>query len=274
MKKKINEQTLLFGLPIPFNDEVKLYQPTLKEILEEDLGFEEIIAPFIIMDKKNFDENSELQDFDYYFVQIILGYIGAMSNMENPMELDEWIKSPEGEGLVIVRLIRVLRFLFKTDDIAINISEDSANGLGNNYITINKSYKIDRDTYFFLKDAVCKMFDTDIKIEKKEEKKKSEEELYWERIFEEKKKQFEEVYGEKKEKNRDKINIFTLINYILHNKNSRYDYNSIQNLTIYQIKNTFKYYQSLEMYDVDMMYRTSGQFKIDNKGEHWFFDKS
>ena len=56
MKKKINEQTLLFGLPIPFNDEVKLYQPTLKEILEEDLGFEEIIAPFIIMDKKNFDE--------------------------------------------------------------------------------------------------------------------------------------------------------------------------------------------------------------------------
>ena len=43
---------------------------------------------------------------------------------------------------------------------------------------------------------------------------------------------------------------------------------------IYQIKNTFKYYHSQEMYELDMKYRTSGNFKMDKKtSEHWFFDK-
>ena len=270
----IDSQVLLFGLPIPLNEEVKLYQPTLKELLEKNMTFEEIIAPFIMMDKNNFSQEEKLEDFDYYFIQIFMGYITAMSNVDKPMELDDWIKSPAGDGLVLSRLISVLQLLFKTNDIALNISEDIISDLNNNYITINKSYKIDRNTYYSLKEAVCQIFDTEIKIEKKEEKVKTAEELYWEELFEQRKREYEAKFKKKKkEKNKDKITIFTLINYILHNKNSQYTYKSIQELTIYQIKNTFKYYQSQEAYDVDMMYRTSGQFKIDGKGEHWFFDK-
>ena len=75
-------------------------------------------------------------------------------------------------------------------------------------------------------------------------------------------------------KNKDNLTIFTLINYIIHYKDTQYNYDTIRDLTIYQIKNTFKYYQNQEMYELDMKYRTSGNFKMDKKtSEHWFFDK-
>ena len=146
-----------------------------------------------------------------------------------------------------------------------------------NYIIINKSYKIDRDTFEDLKELVCEILDTEINIDtEQQEVVKSEEELRLERLFEEKRKQYEKRYGkkQKKEKNKDNMTIFTLINYIIHYEHTQYDYISIRNLTIYQIKNTFRYYHGQEMYDIDMKYRTSGNFKMDKKSaDHWFFDK-
>ena len=98
-----------------------------------------------------------------------------------------------------------------------------------------------------------------------------------EKLFEQKKRKYKKKYGKKKEKkvkNKDNITIFTLINYIIHYEYTQYNYTSVRNLTIYQIKNTFKYYHGQEMYDIDMKYRTSGNFKMDKKSaDHWFFDK-
>ena len=137
---------------------------------------------------------------------------------------------------------------------------------------INKSYKIDRSNYEEVKWIICDIFDTDMKIEKKPQM--SEEEKRLNELFEKKKKAYEEAYGrEAREGNNKKITIFTLVNYIVNNKNSQYNYNTIQDLTIYQIKNTFKYYQSQESFDIDIKYRTSGNFKMDKKSQHWFFDK-
>lgn len=36
--KKVKEEKLYFGIPIKFNDEVTLYQPTLKDIIYSDLS--------------------------------------------------------------------------------------------------------------------------------------------------------------------------------------------------------------------------------------------
>ena len=88
------------------------------------------------------------------------------------------------------------------------------------------------------------------------------------------KKAYKEAYGrEAREGNDKKMTIFTLVDYIVNNKYSQYNYNTVQDLTIYQIKNTFKYYQRQEAYDIEVRYRTSGNFKMDKKSEHWFFDK-
>ena len=280
----LDQQILFFGLPIKLDENTMLYQPTLNEILEKDFHIENILEPFIALDKRNFkneEKNDKVDNFNILFIQVILGYIQFLTDepTKTPPSLKEWIESANSDWLIVKKLIRVLKFLCKTEDIILQMSDfskENENSLNENYILINKSYKINRDTFEDLKDLVCEILDTEINIERKKEEDVDVSEIG--DLFEQKRKQYEKKYGkkkQKKEKNKDNLTIFTLINYIIHYENTQYDYNSIKQLTIYQIKNTFKYYHSQEMYQLDMKYRTSGNFKMENKtSEHWFFDKN
>jgi hypothetical protein len=280
----LDQQILFFGLPIKLDENTMLYQPTLNEILEKDFHIENILEPFIALDKRNFkneEKNDKVDNFNILFIQVILGYIQFLTDepTKTPPSLKEWIESANSDWLIVKKLIRVLKFLCKTEDIILQMSDfskENENSLNENYILINKSYKINRDTFEDLKDLVCEILDTEINIERNKEEDMDVSELG--DLFEQKRKQYEKKYGkkkQKKEKNKDNLTIFTLINYIIHYENTQYDYNSIKQLTIYQIKNTFKYYHSQEMYQLDMKYRTSGNFKMENKtSEHWFFDKN
>lgn len=281
----LNDQTLFFGLPIKIDENVTLYQPTLNEMIEQGFMIENILEPFITLDKRNFENeenNDKINNFDMLFVQLILAYMQYLDTEKdniNKLTLSNWINSDKSNILVIKRLIEVVKFLCKTDDVALymeNIVNGTLNTTDKNYILINKSYKINRDNFEDFKNLVCEILDTEIKIEKKPQKKSSEEEDELLSLFEKKKAEYEKKYKKKpkKEKNKDNLTIFTLINYIIHYKDTQYNYDTIRDLTIYQIKNTFKYYQNQEMYELDMKYRTSGNFKMDKKtSEHWFFDK-
>lgn len=281
----LNDQTLFFGLPIKIDENVTLYQPTLNEMIEQGFMIENILEPFITLDKRNFENeenNDKINNFDMLFVQLILAYMQYLDTEKdniNKLTLSNWINSDKSNILVIKRLIEVVKFLCKTDDVALymeNIVNGTLDTTDKNYILINKSYKINRDNFEDFKNLVCEILDTEIKIEKKPQKKSSEEEDELLSLFEKKKAEYEKKYKKKpkKDKNKDNLTIFTLINYIIHYKDTQYNYDTIRNLTIYQIKNTFKYYQNQEMYELDMKYRTSGNFKMDKKtSEHWFFDK-
>ena len=278
----LNDQTLFFGLPIKLDENTILYQPTLNEMLDKGFMVENILEPFITLDKRNFENeenNDKINNFDMLFIQMILAYMQHLEKEKNDkLTLSDWINSDKSSILVIKRLIEVIKFLCRTDDVILymaNVQNGTFGTTEENYILINKSYKINRNTFEDFKDLVCEILDTEIKIEKKPQKTEEENEI--EALFEKKRLEYEKKYKKKKvkrEKNKDNLTIFTLINYIIHYKDSQYDYNTIKNLTIYQIKNTFKYYQSQEMYELDMKYRTSGNFKMDKKtSEHWFFDK-
>jgi hypothetical protein len=280
----LNDQTLFFGLPIKIDENVTLYQPTLNEMIEQGFMIENILEPFITLDKRNFENeenNDKINNFDMLFVQLILAYMQYLDTEKdniNKLTLSNWINSDKSNILVVKRLIEVVKFLCKTDDVALymeNIINGTLDTTDKNYILINKSYKINRDNFEDFKNLVCEILDTEIKIEKKPQKK-SEEEDELLSLFEKKKAEYEKKYKKKpkKDKNKDNLTIFTLINYIIHYKDTQYNYDTIRDLTIYQIKNTFKYYQNQEMYELDMKYRTSGNFKMDKKtSEHWFFDK-
>lgn len=281
----LNDQTLFFGLPIKIDKNVTLYQPTLNEMIEQGFMIENILEPFITLDKRNFENeenNDKINNFDMLFVQLILAYMQYLDTEKdniNKLTLSNWINSDKSNILVIKRLIEVIKFLCKTDDVVLyieNIVNGTLDTTDKNYILINKSYKINRDNFEDFKSLVCEILDTEIKIEKKPQKKSSEEEDELLSLFEKKKAEYEKKYKKKpkKDKNKDNLTIFTLINYIIHYKDTQYNYDTIRDLTIYQIKNTFKYYQNQEIYELDMKYRTSGNFKMDKKtSEHWFFDK-
>lgn len=278
----INEYQLYFGLPIQLGEKVYLNQPTLREILNSKLSLEEIVEPFISLDTRNFPkekDNKNLKNFDMFYTQILIGYINYMTEKGEQIDINDWLQSEDSNGLVVKRLIKVLKFLFKTDDIEFVIPNGIKSEVEEIYITVNKSYKINRETYETVKEMVFEILDTHIEFKQKtEEELERERELdEYNRKLEAKRKAWEEKHGKKlkksKEKNSEKLNIFTLANYIIHSQFSQYNYNTIQDLTIYQIKNTFKYYQSQETYQMDMSYRTSGNFEMKNKAEHWFFDK-
>ena len=280
----LNDQTLFFGLPIKLDENVMLYQPTLNEMLDKGFMIENILEPFITLDKRNFESeenNDKINNFDMLFIQVILAYMQYLDTEKDNnkrLTLSNWINSDKSNILVIKRLIEIIKFLCRTDDVVLcleNITSGTLDATDKNYILINKSYKINRDSFEDFKSLVCEILDTEINIEKKPQKK-SEEEDELLSLFEKKKAEYEKKYKKKpkKDKNKDNLTIFTLINYIIHYKDSQYNYNTIRELTIYQIKNTFKYYQNQEMYELDMKYRTSGNFKMDKKtSEHWFFDK-
>lgn len=280
----LNDQTLFFGLPIKLDENTILYQPTLNEMLDKGFMIENILEPFITLDKRNFESeenNDKINNFDMLFVQLILAYMQYLDTEKDNIDkltLSNWINSDKSNILVVKRLIEVIKFLCKTDDVVLcleNITSGTLDTTDKNYILINKSYKINRDSFEDFKSLVCEILDTEINIEKKPQKK-SEEEDELLSLFEKKKAEYEKKYKKKpkKDKNKDNLTIFTLINYIIHYKDSQYNYDTIRELTIYQIKNTFKYYQNQEMYELDMKYRTSGNFKMDKKtSEHWFFDK-
>lgn len=272
----ISQERLYFGLPIVIDENCSIYQPKLKDMLYNDLSLEMLIEPLVTLDKQNFEkekDNEEVKNFDMFFVEVLVGFLNYIEKEPKEIDILNWLNSEESNGLTIKRLINTLKFLFKTDDVQLYVSSNNLVGeLKENFILINKSYKIDRDTYDYIKGVICEIFDTQIKFDKKV---KSKEESELDKMFAKKKKMYEETYGDdaKKDKNKDNMTVFTLVNYIINSRFSQYDYNNIQELTIYQIKNTFKYYQSQETFDIDMKYRTSGNFKMDNKTEHWFFDK-
>ena len=196
----LNDQTLFFGLPIKIDENVTLYQPTLNEMIEQGFMIENILEPFITLDKRNFENeenNDKINNFDMLFVQLILAYMQYLDTEKdniNKLTLSNWINSDKSNILVIKRLIEVVKFLCKTDDVALymeNIVNGTLNTTDKNYILINKSYKINRDNFEDFKSLVCEILDTEIKIEKKPQKKSSEEEDELLSLFEKKKAEYE-----------------------------------------------------------------------------------
>jgi len=193
----LDQQILFFGLPIKLDENTMLYQPTLNEILEKDFHIENILEPFIALDKRNFkneEKNDKVDNFNILFIQVILGYIQFLTDepTKTPPSLKEWIESANSDWLVVKKLIRVLKFLCKTEDIILQMSDfskENENSLNENYILINKSYKINRDTFEDLKDLVCEILDTEINIERNKEEDMDVSELG--DLFEQKRKQYE-----------------------------------------------------------------------------------
>ena len=93
----LNDQTLFFGLPIKIDENVTLYQPTLNEMIEQGFMIENILEPFITLDKRNFENeenNDKINNFDMLFVQLILAYMQYLDTEKdniNKLTLSNWI---------------------------------------------------------------------------------------------------------------------------------------------------------------------------------------
>lgn len=63
------------------------------------------------------------------------------------------------------------------------------------------------------------------------------------------------------------LTLSQIINFVVHDK--RCSYEEVFNMTYYQLINSYNYLSAKDNYDIEMKYRTSGQFKMDGNVKHW-----
>lgn len=250
----IKREKLLFNFPINIPNLGTIYQPKIKDFINKDFDMEKMIRAFSIDIEKIIPGMKEkgLTNFDFFLVQLMQ------------------VLQPNYEGttdnLLINELSIALKILYRTDNIKIN--------LDNNELIVDDKYSINRESY----DVLCKYIKIifDIEENKKEEKTKEQKDL--DDIFEKRKREFEERRKKEleelgvKEEEKEGYNMYDYMDYIIHCDNTIYDYESILELTIYQIKNTFIKYRKKENYETYMKYKCGG-FKMDFDEPHWFFNK-
>lgn len=245
---------LLFGLPIELTHGLGvIYQPKLRDFFTHSYG--KFVRSFSMRTEMIFDEDKipyeDMENFDIFFLFLVFA-------KDNPDLVD-----------FIEELIDSLSLLYKCDIRDIKIKENpNKEGMDKFYIDIQDKYILDRNNYDYLCVSVMNMLDNEIQVNENGEMSEIEKKIAKARAkFEREHKKYEE------EKKEDGYDIFDLVNYILHVNGTVYTYESIQELTIYQIKNTCKLYQQKESYELFMEYKTSGQFEIKEERPHWFFNK-
>lgn len=259
--KLIKEEKLLFGLPIEIPNMGTIYQPTMRTFFDKNFDIQKFIRAFSIKVELVFEDATDLKNFDVFLYQLLK-------------------KVPE-EELLITDLIESLKILYKTDEVKlimlkpndINAICVSIDVMENNE---KKTYYINRDNYDDFANIILITLDMSENIvDEKIRKELSEIEIKIEkkkREFEKKKAKREaELRKQNKDKEEESITLYGLANYIIHADNSQFNYQSVLDLTIYQLKNTFNLYRQKENYKIFMDYKTSGQFKIDDNISHWFF---
>ena len=255
--KLIKEEILLFGLPIKIKNLGTIYQPTLSDYINNGIDIQSFMGLFNIKIDLLVKDSEGLKNFDFFLLQMTQGEKG---------------------NLYIFQLIKYLKLLYKTDKVEfIGIKEDDLNSVGILVKVNNEEYFINRENYDKLADIILIMLGSGNNIKEKELKEELNEidlKIAKRRKEFERKKAEREAKIKKENTNDDNsLTILDLMNYIIHTDNTQYNYNTILNLTVYQIINTFKLYQMKEVYKTNMDYRTSGNFKIEEEVNHWFFKK-
>jgi hypothetical protein len=254
--KLIKEEKLLFGLPIKIKNLGTIYQPTLEDYINNNIDIQNFIGLFSIKIDLLIENNDKgLKNFDFFLLQMTQNKKGDM---------------------YIQQLIKYLKLLYKTDDVKfIDISNNDLNSIGISVKVNNEEYFINRDNYDKLAEVVLITLGNGNNVKEKEVKEELNE---IDLKIAKKRKEFERKKAEReaklrKESNKDNepLTIFDLVNYIIHADNTQYNYSNVLKLTVYQIMNTFRLYQTKESYKIGMDYRTSGNFKIEEKLNHWFF---
>ena len=249
MAELIKKDRLLFGKPIDLKEFGIIHQPRLYNFFDFDYtsfktAFSIRKETLLFLDSKQ-EGYDLLEDFDL----VIMLNLGAT-------------------------LCKALKLLYKTDNIKL---EYKYGDIESAKIVINANegtYYINRSNYTKFADLILITLHegNNIADEKvKEDLDETELEMIRRRKeFERKKAQREAEL--RKQNNEEPTTIFDMANYIIH-CDSKFDYESVLNLTVYQLINSFNLYHLKENYKHMMDCKTSGNFKIEDNIAHWFFGK-
>lgn len=229
-----SEYYYMTGLPVNLNHGLgKIYQPKLFDFMEMDVTIEEFAQPFCArVDVIDFGDDKRTEEILKTLKDFDLFFVD--------------------KGSMVDRLIKSLTVLYKTDDVKLDKYYQR--------IVISDSIIIDRDNFTYLADVVLNMLC--MEKPKKQENKRKYKDDYRQKLWE----KMQRYRAENEKKNA--ITFLDIVNFVVHS-NSVIDYERVYNLTYYQLVNTYTTLMNKSNYEEHMMYRTSGQFKMENDVKHW-----
>ena len=245
----IDRKLLLFGQPINIPNFGTVYPPKLRDFLTFDYSRFKIaisIRKDIYLDNTS-EGYDKIKDFDI---------LVASNITEN--------------------LIQTLKLLYKTDDVKLEPpKKGDINSIQISIKSNDNIYYINRNNYTEFADYILIMLHEGNNIANVEVKKElTEIELKMERKrreFEKKKRKREAELNKEKE-DKEQLTLFDLANYLVH-YDSKFTYENVLDLTVYQLINSYQLYHQKENYDLFIKYKTSGNFQIEDEIKHWFFNK-
>ena len=237
----ISKNVLVFGMSVKLDNNLGSFeQIKLKDLVQSDMELEELISPFVL-DRK-IAEMFESKKLFYVFF------------------LEEILKKKDG---FLDSLKKSLSFIYKTE----NIIVDNDNCL----VIIDEKYILDADNFEYLCNSICRLFMVNRnEIQRSYDKERdnaNKEETETDRKFREMRER--SLRNRNKSKEDEVFTLTDMANYLVHCF-EKYTYENIQDLTIWQLKNSFNLYQKKDGYRIEMMYRTSGSFEMKNEVKHWF----
>lgn len=227
------EYCYLTGLPIELGSGLdKINQPKLLDFFESGLTVEEFAQPFCVrVDAMDLGDDEVVNQLLATLKDFDLFFVD--------------------ESEMLKRLKKSLSIIYKTENIYINTE--------NQCLVIDNGVIINRDSYTSLAKVVLEMLC--LPEPKKPESKRKYKDDYRQKIWEKMQR-----YRAEKEK-KDATTTLDMMNTIIHGMGVRYD--EILNFTYYQLVNSFITYTSKNSYDEYMMFKSSGQFKLEDNVKHW-----
>lgn len=229
-----SEYYYMTGLPVKLNHNLgEIHQPKLFDFMKNDITVEEFAQPFCArIDVVDFGEGEEVETLLKMLKDFDIFFVG--------------------KSAMVDKLIKSLSILYKTDKIHLDLE--------NQCILIDGSIIINRDNFTYLADVVLNMLC--MEKPKKQENKRKYADDYRQKLWE----KMQRYRLEKEKKNA--VTFLDIVNFVVH-CNSVIDYERVYNLTYYQLVNTYTTLMNKNGYEEYMMYRTSGQFKLENDVKHW-----
>ena len=229
-----SEYYFMTGIPVKLNHNLgEIHQPKLFDYMEKDITVEEFAQPFCArVDVVDFGDDEKIEGLLKKIKDFDLFFID--------------------KGVMLDKLVNSLSILYKKDDIKLDMY--------NQRILISDGIIIDRDNFTYLADVVLNMLC--MEKPKKEVKKRKYKDDYRQKLWE----KMQRYRAENEKKNA--ITFLDIVNFVVHS-NSVIDYERVYRLTYYQLINTYTTLMNKGGYEEHLMYKTSGQFKMESELKHW-----
>lgn len=221
-------------------------QLSLNDFIEEEIEMNEFIQPFILNKKVLFNKNEN--------VDKILQEVKDLSFLF----LYEQLTSHS----IIKILLKSLSMIYGTNNIQISKKTVA--------IIVDDTLVIDDNNFHFLSTIVCEM----VGIDKEDipQPKQQNEMSEVEKEFERRRQKYLQMQKDKEPKQQTEgYTILDIANIVIHF--SGFTYNEVFNMTIYQLKNSFRVLAKKDSYMTNLLHRISQKFDTSKeKFTHWTDD--